>query len=139
MSIYDARIRNHPVWTAMGRLGASIDKAVQVEALSQDAREALERLRAVLALCGKRLGGADPLTVVPATLDTLVNALNNQQTQVDAFVSDGDIAHLNDANSNADAMVLNLNQLPSVSTPEELIELVRLISRYRAEIDSAAL
>src|SRR5271165_6104441 len=117
MSIWEDRIRNHQVWAAMERLGPSIDKAVQVEKLSEDAREALERLRVVLGLCGKRLGGSDSLTLVPNTLDNFASALTNQQTQVDAFISDGNIAHLTDANSNADAVLLQLNQVPGVNTP----------------------
>jgi hypothetical protein len=137
MSVWDDRIRNHQIWGEMERLGESIDRAEKTDTITAESRQALERLRAVLALCGKRLGGSDPLTVVPDSLN-VTSEFTNARNSVDAFISDGNPSHLTDANSNADVLILQLHRIPGVSSPEELIDLVRLVQRYRAEIDSAA-
>ena len=62
MSEWESRVREHRVWKLMKELGPFIDKAVALEDLDDGARTSLERLRVVLALCGKRIGATDPLT-----------------------------------------------------------------------------
>ena len=68
MSDWSERVQNHRVWTLMNDLGPIIDNALSLEDVEANTLAGLERLRAVLTYCGKRLGGGDPLLVLPASL-----------------------------------------------------------------------
>jgi hypothetical protein len=136
MSQWTSRVLDHRVWALMNTLGTAIDQAVRVDDISPEAVEALERLRAVLALCGNRLGGTDPLTIFPAPLDGLAAAFDAQKAEIEAFISDHNIAHLTNANANADSTLANyLAQIPGVSSAEELIGLIQTISSYRSSLE----
>jgi hypothetical protein len=66
VSEWTSRITNHRIWALMKALGPTIDKSARLDDLEPTAIEELERLRSILAICGKRLGGSDPLTVLPS-------------------------------------------------------------------------
>src|SRR5438045_3604000 len=57
MSDWIERVQNHRVWTLMKDLGPLIDNAINLEDVDAVTLAGLERLRAVLTYCGKRLGG----------------------------------------------------------------------------------
>jgi hypothetical protein len=136
MSQWTSRVKDHRIWTVMNTLGTVIDQAVKLDDIAPDAAEALERLRAVLAFCGKRLGGSDPLTIIPAPLDGLAAAFEAQKSEIEAFVSDRNVAHLANANANADSALVNyLTQIPGISSSEELIGLIQTISSYRSSLE----
>jgi hypothetical protein len=136
MGQWTSRVQDHRVWALMNTLGTLIDQAVRLDDINPDAVEALERLRAVLAFCGKRLGGSDPLTILPATLDGLAAAFETQKSEIEAFISDRNLAHLITANSQADAALANyLGQVPGVSSSEELIGLIQTIASYRSSLE----
>jgi hypothetical protein len=98
--------------------------------------EALERLRSVLAFCGKRLGGADPLVLLPQALDTIAGALESQKSEIDAFISDRNQTHLTNANSAADTALAQVAYVPAgISTPEELIGLIDATTTYRDRVE----
>jgi hypothetical protein len=138
MSQLESRILDHRVWKLLELFGPLIDKAISLKGLGIEELGALERLRSVLALCGKRLAATDPRTVVPATIEAIAHAYENQQAQVEAFITDQNIVHLNDANSNADTALLSVAQLPGVQSKEEFIGLMEATSAYRKAIDKAA-
>jgi len=89
----------------------------------------------VLAFSGKRLGGSDPLTILPAPLDAIAGAVESQRSEVEAFISDRNLAHLTNANQSADTVLSNLAQVPGVSTPEELIGLIQAVAFHRAALE----
>lgn len=101
--------------------------------------EALERLKAMPAFCGKRLGGSDPLTIIPdysGSAAGLAAAFEAQKSEIEAFVSDRNVAHLTNANANADSALVNyLAQIPGISSSEELIGLIQTISSYRSSLE----
>ena len=70
----------------MNALGPMIDSVLRLDDIDPGAVESIERLRSVLALCGKRLGGSDPLTVAPSSLDSIAGALESQKTEVEIFL-----------------------------------------------------
>src|SRR5260370_42549192 len=98
MGEWTSRITEHRIWNLMKALGPSLDQAVQINDVAPDAIEAIERLRTVLALCGKKLGGSDPLTVAPSSLDSLAGAIQSQKSEVKAFVNDRNSTHRVNAN-----------------------------------------
>jgi hypothetical protein len=119
----------------MRGLGPTIDKAAQLDDLDPAALEALERLRSVLAFCGKRLGGSEPLTTLPAPLDAIAGAVESQRTEIEAFITDRNLTHLTNANQSADSALANLAQIPGPSTPEELIGLIEAVAFHRAALE----
>jgi hypothetical protein len=136
MSQWTARVQDHRVWALMTGLGSAIDQAVKLDDIAPDAVDALERLRSILSLSGKRLGGSDPLTVLPAPLDGLASSFEAQKSEIDAFISDHNAAHLNNANSQADSALANyLPQVPGVASSEEMIGLVQSVASYRSALE----
>ncbi len=119
----------------MKSVGPLIDQAERLDDVEPEAVEALERLRSVLALCGKRLGGIDTMAISPAPLDSIAASLEQQKVAIEAFIADRDLAHLTVANGAADSALVNLAQVPSVSSSEELIGLMRAVASYRDVID----
>jgi hypothetical protein len=119
----------------MKSVGPLIDQAGRLADVEPEAVEALERLRSVLALCGKRLGGIDPLTISTGSLDSIAVGFDQQKAAIEAFISDRSTAHLIDANHAADAAVVGLAQIPSISSSEELIGLMQAVTSYRDLMD----
>jgi hypothetical protein len=135
MSEWASRITDHRIWNQMNDLGPMLDSALRLEDIDAGAIESIERLRTVLALCGKRLGGSDPLTIAPASLDAIAGAIESQKSEIGTFVTDRNSAHLVNANGAADNALLSLAQVPGIATSEDLISLMQSITAYRAMID----
>jgi len=58
MSEWASRIREHRIWNVMKALGPALDEAEQLDDIDPSAVATLERIRAILALAGKRLGSS---------------------------------------------------------------------------------
>ena len=82
MNEWDQRIREHRVWAEMQALGPLIDEASRVEDLAPETIEGLERLRAILAYCGKRVAAADPLITHPQPLESVAINLTLAQNEL---------------------------------------------------------
>lgn len=135
MSQWSDRIVNHPVWQQLTALGPSIDQARAREELDAQTVDGLERIRAVLAFVGKRLATADPFTTHPAPLDALATALQNATVELQAFVANGSVGHVTNANTHADTALLHLAQLAVPGTPEELAGLRDAATAYRVTLE----
>lgn len=135
MSRWTSRIKEHRVWKDMQSLGPSIDQAVGLDDIDPSALEDLERLRTVLAFSGKRLGGADPLTAYPSALEPIATSFETAKTEIDAFVTDRDVAYLASANTAADTALAHLTQVPTLATPQELIGMIDAIASHRAAVE----
>jgi hypothetical protein len=135
MNEWDQRIREHRVWTEMKTLGPAIDTAFKVKELNSEVSSGLERLRAVLAYCGKRLAAAEPLVTVPAPLEDIANGLAVSRDALIAFTSDKDAGHIASANAAADRALLAINQVPGAYSPEELGALVSVATEYRNVVE----
>lgn len=119
----------------MAALGPAIDQARVREDISPDGIEGLERLRAVLAFAGKRLAIADPLLVHTSPLDSLASYVQSATTEVQAFVSNGAVGHIANANGHADAALLSLAQILPPQVPEELETLQTSVINYRNTLE----
>src|SRR5689334_19824600 len=102
MSEWEQRVREHPVWNKMAELGPTIDASLAVEDLETSAIVGLERVRTVLAFCGRRLAGTDPLLLMPSTMDGISSAFANASAELSLFCSNKDFSHVMSANANAD-------------------------------------
>jgi hypothetical protein len=119
----------------MKGIGPLINQAERLDDVDPEAVEALERLRSVLAVCGKRLGGIDPVIMSTASLDSIAVGFDQQKAAIEAFISDRNIAHLVDANHAADAALVGLAPIPGMSSSEELIGLMQAVTSYRDLMD----
>jgi hypothetical protein len=138
MSDWTTRIQGHRVWELMNSLGPQIDGAVKIEYIDPVALEGLERLRTVLAFCGKRLGGTDPLIMSPVPLDAIAGSLDTAKVEIEAFVKDGTVARVANANVAADAVLGYLAQIPAITTPEELVGLIQAANVSREQFEGQA-
>lgn len=114
MSQWVDRFRSHTIWQLMQDLGSVIDKAVGQENAVPQVIEGLERVRTILTFAGKRLAGADPQLVPLSSLDNISNPLQSAFSEVQAFITDGDAAHIVSANSHSDSILV---QLPTINYP----------------------
>ncbi|HEY2819859.1 MAG TPA: hypothetical protein VGJ06_02360, partial [Candidatus Acidoferrum sp.] len=138
MGEWISRVTNHRIWELMATLGASIDSATKIEQINSDALEALERLRLILTFCGKRLGGTDPLTIAIGTLDAIATLIENIISQIVEFAADLNVAHLVDANTDADKILARLAEIPAIATAQELVELTEAARSHRSAVGALA-
>lgn len=135
MSQWLDRIRGHRVWGLLESIGPVIDTALKRESLTADAIDSLERLRAILAFCGKRLAATDPVFVFPSVVEGLAVALTTLKTNVDAFILNGDLAQLIAANVQADNALANLVSVLGPETSDDLTIISGAAASYRATLE----
>lgn len=135
MGQWTDRIKNHAVWQHLQSLGPAVDRAVARDGVDPDMVDGLERLRAVLALVGKRLAAADPATTYPGPLDGIATALQNATIEVQNFVANGSVGHVANANAQGDAALAHLAQVPVPTTPKELAGLKDAVVAYRSTLE----
>lgn len=135
MSQWTDRIRSHPVWQQLAALGPVLDQAAAREGNDATAVDAIERLRAVLTLTGKRLASTDPFLTYLGPLDGLNSALQSAINEVQSYISNGNVGHLTNANSHADSALAHLPTLTSPSVPDELVVLSDAASSYRNALE----
>lgn len=136
MNQWDRRIREHRVWAEMNSLGSSIDTAFKAVSTSSEEGLGLERLRAILAYCGKRLAAAEPIITTPGPLDEIADGLAAARNALVAFASDKDPRQIDSANASADRALAAINQVPGVYSPEELGQLVSVSTKYRDVVEN---
>ncbi len=114
MSQWTDRILNHSVWQHMAALGPTINRAIAREDIDPLSIDGLERIRVILTFTGKRLAGADPQLVQLGSLDGMANALQSTLSEIEEFINNGNIGHVNNANSHADNILVHL---PTINYP----------------------
>ena len=135
MSQWIERINTHPVWNELKSLGIAIDLALTRDGNDVAVIDGIERVRTILAFCGKRLAATDPILMEPRPLVTLANQLSIARTEIEAFVTDGIAAHIAAANARADEVLV---VLPSVLAPlgtDDLTIINESISSYRSTLE----
>lgn len=135
MSQWVDRTRNHRIWGLLKSTGPDIDRALERESITPDAIDSLERLKTVLAICGKRLAATDSVLVLPNTIETLATHLAEMQANIRGFASAGDISLLNAANANADSALVQLPQIVGPETSEDLTTISQAAAEYRATLE----
>jgi hypothetical protein len=135
MSQWTDRIRSHPVWQQLAALGPVLDQATAREGNDPAAVDAIERLRAVLALAGKRLAATDPFLTYPGPMDGLNSALQSAINEVQSYISNGNVGHLTNANSHADSVLGHLSTFIPVSFADDLVVLSEATSSYRNALE----
>lgn len=134
MSQWVDRIRNHAVWTQMKTLGALLDQASGRDSIEPAQIDSIERLRAVLALTGKRLAALDPVLSPTTPLDNINAHLQTAISEVQAFVSNGNAGHLQNANAQADGVLAYIPQLNVPVALDDFTALGEAATSYRRQL-----
>jgi hypothetical protein len=131
MAQWSDRLTSHPLFNHLQNLGPAIDNALNRENLDPQAVEGLSRLKSVLAFTGRRLAGADPFILQFGVVDNLGNHFQAIITEVQQFTANGNIGHLTNANTNADAALTLLAQLNVPLTTEDFQAAKEAAEAYR--------
>lgn len=135
MSQWVDRIRNHRIWDLLKSTGPDIDRALARESITPEAIDSLERLKTVLAFCGKRLAATEPVLAHPNTIETLAKHLTEMQANINGFSTAGDIALLNAAHINADNVLEQLAHILGAENCEDLTVISQAAAAYRATLE----
>lgn len=135
MSQWDERISNHAIWAELEKTGAELDRALSREGIDLETSSGIERIRAVIALCGKRLAAADPILIDPRTLASISGQLSVVRTELEAFVGDGNGARIVTANSRVDDIIAFLGAIPSAVDSEEITIINAAVTAYRKAVE----
>lgn len=134
MSEWNDRIKSNTVWQILDQFGVAIDQASKWEGLDAQGVDSLERLRAVLTFCGKRLASADPYLMEPGPLNKICVAFTSAKAELESFTSDGNIARLVTANGFADSVLGSLVSVLSPITTEDLSTINESAASYRSTL-----
>lgn len=88
-------------------------------------------------LVGKRVAGVDAHTVPFAPLGQLANYLVAANSEVRAFVANGNPGHIANANANADAALTTLPQVTVPASTDDFVAAKEAAERYRIGLDAA--
>jgi len=135
MSQWTERVRNHQVWQQLTSLGPAIDQALARKENVPDALDGLERLRSVLTYCGKRLAANDPFLIHMPPIDGLAKNVERSIAEVNAYITDGNVGHIDNANAHADSILSNLAQLTAPFTQDDITIISESVSSYRKTLE----
>ena len=136
MSIWDQRVRSHAIWDTQKKFGKLIDLALQREVTDFEITASIERLRAVLALLGKRLAATDPALVDPRTLEAINTPLVAAFSALESYVADDNPANITNANANADNVLPHLGNLLSPASTDDLTAISEAAASYRGSVEA---
>lgn len=134
MSQWIERINAHPIWGELKSLGLSIDLATAREGNDVAVIDGLERIRTVLAFCGKRLAATDPVLIDPRSLTGLHNQLAGAKSEIDVYVTDGIASHIITANAKADEVLVALPSILAPIATDDLTVINESVSSYRTTL-----
>jgi hypothetical protein len=137
MNQWNERFKDHAVWQTLQALGPTIDQALAKEGSEPTTVEMLSRLKAVQIFIGRRLAGIDRYLLTGGPLDALNGSLAALTTEVRNFITNGNVAHLTNANAQGDASLNQLAQLNQPYTSEEFQGAKEAAESYRQSLDAA--
>lgn len=136
MSVWEQRIRQHPVWATMPSLGQVIDQAIATPDIGAEALAGLERVRAALAFIGKRLAAADPTITFPLPLETINANLTAAKRILDEFVLQPAPAGITEINNYIDTALAQATQIPIPLSLDEFGVLLQSVTAFRADFET---
>lgn len=136
MSNWSERVAAHGVWQVLKELEVTFENAEKREGLDAQANTALDRIRTVARFVTQRLQSTDPLLVTRSVLDATSAALTRVRDEVTHFTGNGDIGHLNNANTHADTVLSSAVALPVIVSSDDVRTLGRAATDYRRGLES---
>ena len=135
MTQWTSRIRDHAVWAQMSALGASVDNAIAREGIDTNSLEGIERIRAVLALIGKKAAAIDPFLASLPAFDLLNSSFAAASSELQQFVANGSTGHIVNANAQIDLALIQASQLLYPNTSDDLTGISESAAEYRLVLE----
>jgi hypothetical protein len=135
MGQWDDRIRNHNVWSELQSWTSLLDQAVNKAANRPETIEPINRIRVVVDFVRGRLNGADAILTPLPVLNSLAKGLRAGINELQAFVGNGNVGHLENVNSQLDGVLQQLAQLWSPPTSDQIELLANATLTYRTTLD----
>ena len=134
MSLYEDRFNNHPLHE---QLDSAIKKLESIGAeVSEENSEHVTRLVKVANHTKSSLSNMDPSFMTESVLNQLNKILTNINGDLDNFVSNKDASLLVTANSRADNILIQLQQLTRITEPSEVKELAEYLTNFHKSMDA---
>jgi hypothetical protein len=105
MTTWDERVESHPGRARLDSIHSTVSQQLADEDLEADAAPWLLRFQRALGVVHGRFQAVDPQLVSAAVLQGLDNALQQVETQLQNFVSNGNAQHLAQADPQIDAVL----------------------------------
>jgi len=135
MSQWQSQVRDHLVWQHLQALGPLVDQASSQESIDAAGVDLVQRLRSVLTFIGKRLAAIDPALIAVQALDGLGTQLQPMLSELQSFVSDGQVGRLVTLNACASEALMQLARLPGVVAHDDLTALSEAAASYRSTME----
>jgi uncharacterized membrane protein YsdA (DUF1294 family)/predicted nucleic acid-binding Zn-ribbon protein len=108
MSNWVERVKNHPAIGKFATILTHIEQAEQLAGENTEAREALDRIHAVVMHAKRRFDVLDPVLIPKQSLQNLDSNLSSMLQTLQAYVNDKNKSHLQTAANNCDSLLLQL-------------------------------
>ena len=134
MSQWIERIDSHPLHEQMRTLDSVLDELDEFEDPSEEGTHGFERLRQINALVQSRISSLDPFLFPLHILDSLSSSIQEITSQVEQYTSSRDLDHLNNANQEADTVLVDISNLPVIRGLEDVQGLREAATSFRGSV-----
>lgn len=138
MSRWIEAFKGHPFHGQLEALERTIAGGTYPANSPADGHEEIARLRKVLAFVESSLRGIDPEIASSNLLGSLQGSIQGVQNEVNAFFSNGNVAHLRNANANADSLITNLQTQVSLPFGVESAAVQSAAQTYQLSLEKSA-
>lgn len=131
MSKWQERVSSHAAITNLSSLGNLLEDVSQLDDISSESLDDLERLREIQRYSNNAIEGLDPALIPPAILNKLAEPIQNIVNEVSAYKADKNAGHLANANNHADGLLTFVFQLPTPTPAVQLEGMRETVSSFR--------
>lgn len=110
MSEWVSRVESHPIQNTLSNYESKISEIENEKLVKSESIDDFERVKKIIRLLKNNLT-QDPLLLTPAPLNNLNNSLQNSLNELTNFKSNQNIAHLKNANTHLDSLLIHLSQI----------------------------
>lgn len=134
MSQYYEKIQQHPFINSLDIYKSSIADIDDIDNLSSDEIEIINRIKTVVSFSESRFQNTDPILIPINSLNNLNSAINSINTEINNFKASRNIAHLNNANNSIDNMLIHISNICMPLSNNDLENLRESIISFRKSI-----
>lgn len=135
MSQWTDRIDQHVIFSELEGLDDLLIATREQAHQNADAFDAWDRVQHIATRSRHLLGRVDAMLVHPPFLDNMANCLRKVRNELDAYLANGNVGHLSNANAHLDnCFTTHLGQLPVIVDQPDIEDLREAASNYRRSI-----
>lgn len=138
MSRWTEAFMGHAIHKQLEDLSHSLAETPYPTTAPDDGHNEVARLRKVLAFTESHLKGLDPDIAPPNLPASLQAPLNNIQSQISNFFSNGNIGHMQNANAHADSLLSTLASQTCISFSAASTSLKEAATAYQETLENSA-